>query len=153
MRTLRMYKLKRHVSISAPDPDWRVWVAFGAAGGEDRSGADSAAATASSSMPSPLPLPSSPSPPPPNPPSTSEGSWSVDPRLPELGWRGVFKGRAPQEHRGHGAGGGAVPVGGDVLAAYKRWRYLNGVAEGHAEMGGGARMPVVMRGGSSIGHS
>ena len=51
------------------------------------------------------------------------GEWQPDPRLPALGWRGVFSGTAASEA---GASAGAD--------AYVRWRALHGVAEGSVEM-------------------
>ncbi|GAX80928.1 hypothetical protein CEUSTIGMA_g8363.t1 [Chlamydomonas eustigma] len=63
------------------------------------------------------------------------GGWSVDPRLPELGWRGVFKVGDVEV----GDPSSSDPQG---IAAYRRTRYHHGVAEGMQEMISGNSLPL-----------
>jgi hypothetical protein len=58
------------------------------------------------------------------------GGWSIDPRLPELGWRGVF---TPEDAAVSGVSS-SIPEG---MVAYRRVRYLHGVAEGIQELASG----------------
>ena len=53
------------------------------------------------------------------------GSWHMDSRLPALGYRGVF------------SGGEIPPSNAAAAAVYRRWRCMNGVAEGEREMASG----------------
>lgn len=55
--------------------------------------------------------------------------WAADPRLPQLGLRAVLP-----AGQGPAVGGG----GGEGWRAYRRWRILQGIAEGDAEMPTGA---------------
>ncbi|KAG1665928.1 hypothetical protein FOA52_004517 [Chlamydomonas sp. UWO 241] len=148
---LRRYKLKRSVGVDDASGEWAVWAAFdgrGTAaalamvgGGSGASGGGLAAPSAASALP---PMPSGP------PPGTLGGTWHVDPRLPELGWRGVFRrssGGGSDSVSGGSADASASGQGGrsgdsSDQDAYRAWRYVNGVAEGTAEMGRDKAVPL-----------
>lgn len=65
-----------------------------------------------------------------------QGGWHADPRLPELGLRGIFNADSPPASA---EGGGGMSSAAD---AYKHWRMQLGVADGDSEIPSGSAAPL-----------